>query len=432
MPTDPLPLDIAAIRRDLHRYPETGFTEFRTASRVAAALAAAGWEVRFGAEAISPDARLGVPDEPELSNAYDRALRVGAVPEYAAAMKGGLTAVAADLTGTRPGPTVAFRFDIDALPITESANVGNRAVEAGYRSRHDGIMHACGHDGHTAVGVALGRKLAERDFAGTVRLLFQPAEEGGRGAAALVEAGAITGVDLLVCFHLGLGLPTGHLAASAVGLLANTKLRARFTGVAAHAAAAPQDGRHALLAAATAALNVHALTRFSGADTRVNVGMLVSGASSNIIPADAVMLLESRADDQGTNAELERRVRNVLSGAATIHEVAVAVERIGAVPAVSCSLQATEQVMAAAHDLPGLTVLDSHYVGVSDDASALIRAVHSAGGEATYCIVGATLVGAHHTPDFDLDEAALPLAVAVLERIVQRQELASPVKEGAR
>jgi aminobenzoyl-glutamate utilization protein A len=178
-----------------------------------------------------------------------------------------------------------------------------------------------------------------------------------------------------------------------------------------------------LLAAATAVLNVHALTRFPGADTRVNVGKLVSGTSSNIIPADAVMLLETRADDQRTNAELERRVRNVLAGAAAIQEVAVAVERIGAASAVSCSVPAIEEVMGAAQDVPGLTVIDSHYVGVSDDASALIRAVQSAGGEATYCVVGATLFGAHHTPDFDLDEAALPLAVAVLERIVQRQEL---------
>jgi aminobenzoyl-glutamate utilization protein A len=234
-----------------------------------------------------------------------------------------------------------------------------------------------------------------------------------------VAAGLMADVDLLICVHLGLGLATGSLAPSVVGLLANTKLRARFTGVSAHASAAPQDGRHALLAAATALLNVHAMPRFAGADTRVNVGMLAGGTSSNIIPSDAVMLLETRADDETANAEMERRVRTILAGIAAAHEVQVDVERIGAAATGVCSPRAADAVREGTRALPNITTVPPLYVGVSDDATALMRAVQKVGGQATYCVVGADLDAPHHTPQFDFDEAALPLAVELLESVVR-------------
>ena len=170
-------------------------------------------------------------------------------------------------------------------------------------------MHACGHDGHVAIGLALAERLKQNpDFAGTVRFLFQPAEEGGRGARAMLNAGALEGVDRFVALHLGLDLPLGHVVGGAVGAFATTKLRARFTGVASHAAAAPQDGRNALAAAAAGTLAVLGQPRWSTTDTRVNVGTLRAGDGVNIIPAWAELTAETRALDADVQTELSARV----------------------------------------------------------------------------------------------------------------------------
>lgn len=395
-----------------------GFTEFRTAALTARLLADDGWTLALGGDAMDSAARLGVPEPEELAAAYQYALDHGASPDHIAPMRGGLTAVVATLAGDRPGPTRALRFDLDALPLTESNAPNHRPSVESFASTRPGLMHACGHDGHVAIGIELGRRLADHHFPGVVKLIFQPAEEGGRGGAAVAASGVLDDVDSLVCLHLGMGLPSGQLAAAAAGLLANTKLRARFTGAASHAAAAPQDGRHALLGAATAVLNVHALPDFAGADTRINVGHLISGTSSNIIPDEALMLLETRADDDAINNELTARVRRVLAGAADMYGLGLAVDVVGQVRGAPCSPSTVTEVTAAMSGI--LQPAPPHYLGASDDATALMRAVQTRGGSATYCIAGADLAGPHHTPLFDFDEGALADATAVLESYIRR------------
>lgn len=427
-PDDPMPRDVIAIRRDLHAHPEAGFCEFRTATGIAAAVRAAGWDLALGTEAMDPAARLSVPPPAELSKNLASAITSGAVEAYIGPMRDGLTAVIATLRGDRPGPTVAFRFDMDSLPITESADpTSHRPAADGYRSSRDGMMHACGHDGHVAIGVALARRLADRGFPGTARLLFQPAEEGGRGgAAAMAAAGAVGDVNLLFCVHLGLGLPTGIVAVTTDGLLANSKMLIRFTGQSAHAAAAPQDGRHALLGAATAVLNIHALSPFAGHDTRVNVGTLVGGTASNIIPDNAEMMVETRADDSAVNAELEHRVRAVANAAAAMHGLSATVQRVGSVPTAPCSPGAAEIVGTAIARQGTLEAHERHYIGASDDATVLMKEVTSHGGAATYCVIGASLSGPHHHPAFDFDESALQPAVTLLEDVIRNSDSQRP------
>jgi aminobenzoyl-glutamate utilization protein A len=417
-----------AWRRDLHRHPEVGFTEFRTASLVAARLAELGWEVTAGHAALDSAARLGVPDDDVLARAYDRAGADGGDARWLEALRGGHTGVVATLRGAAPGPTVALRADIDALPIHESNDPTHVPARDGHRSRYDGAMHACGHDGHVGMAVELAERLgAAPPPAGTVRLVFQPAEEGGRGAAAMVPAGVVDDVDVLLAAHLGIGLASGTVAASVDGLLANTKLRATFHGRSAHAAMAPHEGRSALLAAAAAVLAVHAVAPFPGHETRTAVGAVHGGTSSNIVPDRAEMLLETRADDGEVNAEIEARVRRALEGAAATYDATVTVERIGAVTTARADEAAADVVRRAAAATGLEVVVPTAELGVaSDDATALMRRVQTRGGVATYLAIGSDLPGAHHTSTFDLDEAVLGPGVDLLEHAVRAALTGSP------
>lgn len=204
--------DVVAVRRDLHAHPELGFTEIRTAARVDTALRDLGWDVRSGREVFDATGLPGLPEAAVLEHAAGRAAAEGVPEDLVTRFSGGCTAVVADLRGDRPGPRVALRFDMDALPITEASAGDHPPIRRGFASRHPGVMHACGHDGHVAIGLALAAALSTRDFPGTVRLLFQPAEEGVRGAQPMVAAGVCADVDVLLAVHLGFGLPSGRFA----------------------------------------------------------------------------------------------------------------------------------------------------------------------------------------------------------------------------
>ena len=413
-------LDLVGLRRAFHARPETAFTELWTSVTVAAELRRLGWRVRTGPDALDL-AHVPAPPAPgELERAAERARAWGAADADLRAVRDGRTAVVADLDGDSPGPVTAVRVDIDALPLDESDAPSHAPAREGFASLADGAMHACGHDGHIAIGLELARRLADGRFPGRVRLLFQPGEEGGRGARAMLAAGAVDGVDRLFALHLGLGLRVGEVAAGTSGFFANAKLLASFTGRPSHAAHSPEEGRNALLAAAQAALGVHALPRFAAADTRVNVGVLRAGTAPNIVAADAELRMELRATDGAVCDELERRARAVLDAAGAAHEVAVRTERIGAATTAPCDPGPVRAVAGAARSLPAVTrVLDDHRFGASDDATFLMRAVQERGGEATYLVVGASSPAPHHSPGFDIDETCLPIAVDVLERAIR-------------
>lgn len=278
-------------------------------------------------------------------------------------------------------------------------------------------MHACGHDWHVAVGIEVGRRLcADRDFAGTVLLVFQPGEEGVRGARSMVAAGVVDDVTVMLGLHLGINLPVGTVAAGARGLLATQKLRVEFEGEAAHAALAPHHGRNALLGAVSASLALHTLPPHTGHTTRVNVGRLVSGTAAGIVPERAVLDCELRADDETVLAWLRGRANDVVRGAATSYGLGVSVTELGAATVARCDPRLVHDLMTVASTVAGVEAsLESAPMHASDDVTLFMAEVQERGGLATFAIVGASSPAPHHHPLFDIEERALGIAADWME-----------------
>lgn len=412
-----LEAQLIADRRDIHKHAESGWTEFRTASRVARRLRDLGYAVAVGREVLKDEARMGVP-APEILEAHRlRALAQGGDPVFVEAMRGGFTGVVGTLD-CAPGPAAALRFDMDALDLTESQNENHRPAREGFASINAGAMHACGHDGHVAAGLGVAQILADLKphLHGVVRLIFQPAEEGVRGARAMVEAGVVDGVDFLVGQHLYNGRPLGEIVSGLGGYLATAKFDAYLTGEAAHAGANPQAGRNALLAAATAALNLHAIPRHRQGATRINVGRLEAGSGRNVVPAYAHLVIETR----GANTELNEAMYNsavrVLEASAAMYDCALEITAMGAAQSADSSDALAGRVERVAQALGGMRLAPRGGSGGSEDFTAMMRRVQTQGGQATNIAVGAggSGGGEHHSATFDFDERALKTAVMLL------------------
>ena len=412
---------VVELRRRVHARPELAFTEIETAALVVSRLRGVADDVSFGADCCRIDDVHGLPSRHDLGAARDRARARGVPDDLVSALGAGRTGVVARLRGSRPGPTTAIRFDMDALPVRESESPDHAPRSAGFASTLPGQMHACGHDGHVAIGIELGLRLgADHDFPGEVVLLFQPAEEGVRGAATLVAAGATRGVDRLIGLHLGIGLPVGTVAASAQGLLATEKWIVSFRGRAAHAALSPEEGRHAVLGAATAALNLHTIAQVGQGSARVNVGALHGGTATNIVPESAELWCEVRADAPETFDLLRRRAHDVVAGAAGAYGLEVDVEVTGSALTIRCDRELAEELGRVAETMPSVsTVRYDAAMVASDDVTVLMADVQRAGGLATLVLVGAGSPAPHHHERFDLDERCLDIAVDWLEMAIR-------------
>jgi len=409
-------------RRDLHRNPELGFTELRTAAHVASRLEALGFELQIGPEAMSAPDMRGVPPQSVLAARAAELEGDNVAAPWLARMPGGQTGIVARLC-RGDGPVAAYRFDMDALPLAEAGEAGHKPVDEGYVSRRSNIHHACGHDGHTAIGLGFAEWLAHPDshWRGTAKLVFQPAEEGGRGAHPMAEAGVVDDADWFFGAHLGCGLPSRHVAAASAGMLNSTKLDAVFTGVPAHAGANPEDGNNALLAGAVATLNLHAISRVSGGSTRVNVGRVEGGTARNIIADHCRLELEVRGETPAAVEFMERRARTVLESAAAMHDVGCAIVMVGQTVSPQQDDAACKAVMEVAERVPGVDrVVREFRVTGGEDAPFLMRRVQARGGNACYFIIGSDLTDFHHTAHFDFDEASIETGVRLFAGLAQR------------
>lgn len=231
-----------------------------------------------------------------------------------------------------------------------------------------------------------------------------------------MDRGVVDDVDVIVGMHLGVNLrKTGQMACDTVGFLATTKLDATFTGVPAHAGAAPETGRNALLAAATAAVNLHAISRHSAGASRVNVGVLQAGTGRNVVPANAVLKLETRGTTSAINDYMRAEAVRVVEGAAAMYGVQVAIAEMGGAAGCGSDPALVARIREVA-ERSGLfaEILPAGNIGGSEDCTFLMERVQQRGGLAAYVMVGTALAAGHHDFRFDIDEEALPLAAGLM------------------
>jgi len=370
-----------SLRRDFHMHPELGFQEFRTAGIVAKQLADLGLEVTNGV---------------------------------------GGTGVVALIEGVKTGPVIMLRADMDALPIIEETG-------APYSSQNPGVMHACGHDGHTAVLLTVGKILqAHKDeLAGTIKLVFQPAEEGLGGAEKMIEAGVLENpkVDFTLALHVWNERPLGWIGISNGASMAGGeifKLKVIGTGghgAAPHLAADPVLASAQIIAAlqGIVARNVPPLQ-----SAVVSVCTIHGGETFNVIPSYVEMTGTIRTFESKVRTRvLERFEKTVLSTAEALDcKVEIDMKRL--TPAVINHAEISEIVQNAAHRLfPEAMVDSSNYITMgSEDMAYFMEKVPGC-----FFFIGSantdkSLDASHHHPKFDFDEEALPRAVALLTESV--------------
>lgn len=410
---------LVALRRDLHRHPEPAWCEFYTTARIVEAIREIGVDdLYLGRDVVSAEDRMAVPDEAELAGWRDRAIEAGADPDLVEKMSGGFTGAVAVLR-RGDGPTIGLRVDIDALRRSESDTTDHRPAAEGFRSQNPETMHACGHDAHATLGVGVLQAIAASEFAGTLKVFFQPAEEQIGGGKALAKSGHLDDVDYLLAVHIGLDHPTGEVVAGIGGFLAVKHMDARFTGEAAHAGGRPNEGANANQALATAVSELYAIPRHEDGATRVNAGEIRGGTASNIIAEDAGLVGEVRGETTALKEYMWERASHVVRQAAAMHRCDVEITTEGEAPSAESDQELVDVVYDVASEIEEVdNPIARDELGGSEDATYLMSHVQDRGGLAGYIGVGTNHPGGHHTATFDVDEDSIPIGVEVLTRVI--------------
>ena len=412
-------------RREFHKYPENGWREFRTSARVAEILTGMGYDVAMGPDVIEP----GSVGEPErLSEEQIRQEMERADPAFVKRTQGWPGVMAVLDTG-REGPVSAMRFEMDCLPYDEPQRPGYRPCDEGYLSCNPQSVHACGHDGHTAIGLGIAAELMKRkgELKGKIKLFFQPAEETFYGAQSIVDKGHLDDVMNFIAVHIALSaenkpLPSHTVACGCRDFLSDRQLDVYLEGKAAHPCGASQEGKNALLAACSAALNIHSIAPHEEGLCRVNVGEIHAGVCANTIAPDAMMRIEYRGQKPAISEYAGQRIFDILEGTAKAYDLKYHYVDYGEVPAGASDYAMMEVVQRAAQKVPWFqTVYFEGNVGGTDDAAVMLTKVQQNGGIGSYVGIGADTTGPVHNPEFDFDEdclqAAMELCVYALEEL---------------
>ena len=371
---------LVAWRRDFHRHPELGLQEHRSAEIIAQELRSLGYDVETG------------------------------VAE---------TGVVGLLAGSEAGRVVMARFDMDALPIAEEN-------ETDYVSQNEGVMHACGHDGHMAIGLGVATLLARRRerLRGIVKLVFQPGEEGAHGALKMIEAGVLDDPrpDVALIGHVWNEQPVGTIdVASGPVMAAADRWTCTIRGKGGHGAL-PHLAVDPIVAAShvVTALQAVVSRSVSPLETAVlTVGSFQGGDAFNVIPDRVDLSGTIRTYDGKVRERVVSRLREIAEGVAVAHESTADLQVDHLTPAVVNDPTVAEVVRKAAEAVVGPEAVASDRCTMgSEDAAYFMQEVPGCFFFLGSANPGLGLDAAHHNPRFDFDEDVLPIGVAVMAEAI--------------
>ena len=365
------------MRRDFHTHPELGFQEVRTAGIVARELTALGLGVHTGV---------------------------------------GGTGVVALLEGAKPGPVVLVRADMDALPIREETG-------APYASQNPGVMHACGHDGHTAVLLTVAKMLNahRRELAGTVKIMFQPAEEGMGGAVKMIEAGLLENpkVDVALALHVWNEKPVGWVGIAGGPVMAGAEIfKIKVQGKGGHGAV-PHLAVDPILAAAQIVSALQGIVARNIAPLQtavVSVCTIHGGETFNVIPPAVEMTGTIRTFEPVVRTRVLERFEKTVHSIAEGMGCQAVIDLQILTPATVNQPDTAVRIQAVARRLfPEADVDTTNYITMgSEDFAFVLEKVPGC-----FFFIGSAnpekgLDAGHHHPKFDIDEAALPRGAALM------------------
>jgi len=357
---------LVTVRRELHHHPELSMEEYETTRRIRAWLEEAGLKLLD----------LSLP-----------------------------TGVIAEVEGSAPGPTVALRADIDALPVTEETGLPFASLEPGK-------MHACGHDFHTAsmIGAAILLHRNRESLRGRVRIIFQPAEETAVGARAIIEAGALDGVDAILGMHNKPELPVGTVGIREGALMASVdRFEIRVTGKGGHGAI-PDAATDPIVAASSivTALQTVVSRNLSPLDNAVvSVCRFQAGATWNVIPDYAELEGTVRTFQAEARKKIPERIRQLAENIAAGYGATAELRWTAGLPAVNNEASMAKLMKKAAEEL-GLEVVEAKPTTAGEDFSLYQERVPG-------CFIWMGTGGTEewHHPRFTLNEDALPISAAL-------------------
>jgi amidohydrolase len=367
--------ELVATRRDLHQHPELGFEETRTAGIVAERLNEYGFEVQAGV---------------------------------------GQTGVVGLLEGPKAGPTVLLRFDMDALPIDEETGLP-------FASQNAGVMHACGHDGHVAMGLGLARIMSryQENIAGTLKFAFQPGEEGLGGAIAMIADGVLENPkpDVALAMHLWTPEPYGKVRViNGPCMSSSSVFTLTVQGKGGHGAA-PHLAIDPILAGAhiVAALQSIVSRNVNPQDSVVvSIGQFTAGTTFNVIPDKAILKGTVRSYNNDLHRMIYRRILEMATSMAEALNCKATMETVAIVQAVVNAPEPTAVVYNAAAKVMGAENIMDRRTMASEDMGFILDEIPGC-----YFFIGASNEEAginfpHHHPRFNFDERAMIDGVAVM------------------
>ncbi len=367
--------EMVRVRRHLHMYPELSFEEVETAAFIANYQKELGLEVRTNV---------------------------------------GGNGVVARLKGGKPGKTVAIRADFDALPIQEENDVP-------YKSKNDGVMHACGHDAHTAIALGIAKAFSEvkDELVGDIVFIHQHAEEVDPGGAkSMIEDGALKNVDAIFATHMENYIPIDYIWHNDSYILAACDdFKITIKGKGGHAAF-PQDSPDVILIGSQIINQLHHITGRKVDPLKssvITIGAFHAGEASNIIPASAVMEGTARMFEESVREEIEKSIRQITEHTCKAYGVDYEIEYIHGYPATKNDSYINQLVVAEAGNvIPKENILKMEPNMGTEDFSYFTQKV-----PATYFFTGSAnealgVIYPYHHPKFDIDEKALLNAAKIM------------------